>query len=129
MSNLVKAIKAHEISAEKTAAKKPLSVLMQELVSVDSDLTSNNFSFNSTKVYEIGVRFGKKCFVTENEIALGRGDVLRHAIETTKQGIIEAVFGEFREDFIKIKIALLDYDYEKAAKLLADFETKMFSET
>lgn len=58
MSNLVRAVKAHKISTERAITQKPLSILMHELVSVSSNLTSNYDTH--TKVYEIGVRFGKK---------------------------------------------------------------------
>ena len=50
------------------------------------------------------------------------------AIRKTKQSIIEAVFGEFREDMILIQRALYNRDFEVALNLLQNLEKNMFEE-
>ena len=57
----------------------------------------------------------------KDEYALG------HAIGRTKNQVIEAVFGEFRQDFRLIEKHLYNYEFEEAATALRRMEDKMFS--
>ena len=48
------------------------------------------------------------------------------AVQRVKQQIVEAVFGEFRQDFERIHMALNDYDVETARVRLYDLQEKMY---
>jgi len=123
MSNLVKAIAATDTGERRVVPVK--SKLFQDVFSMREDFSDLNYE-QVAKVYRIGVTLGSTCMVTEiesmkNHLALG------HAIRRTKEQVIEAVFGEFRQDFRMIEKLLYDYDFEGAATALRAMERKMYS--
>lgn len=75
--------------------------------------------------YRIGVTLGAQCWVGELE-RLKNDNALELAIARTKRQVIEAIFGEFREDFRAIERALYDSDIETARVQLHTMEQKMF---
>ena len=125
MSNLVKAIAAIDTGERRAVPVK--SRLFQDVFSKREEISeTHDSSMYVAKMYRIGVTLGNKCMVTEmdymkDEHALG------HAIERTKQQVIEAVFGEFRQDFRMIEKLLYDYDFEGAATALRAMEEKMYT--
>tara|TARA_R110000868_G_scaffold543_13_gene3982 strand:- start:1941 stop:2315 length:375 start_codon:yes stop_codon:yes gene_type:complete len=78
--------------------------------------------------YRIGVTLGAQCWVSETEI-LKNGGALEMAIERTKRQVIEAIFGEFRQDFRSIERALYDSNIEEARVMFHALEGKMFELT
>ena len=123
MSNLVKAIAASDTGERKVVPVR--SKLFQDVFSMREDFSDLKYE-KVAKVYRIGVTLGNTCMVTDtdylkDQYALGR------AIQRTKEQVIEAVFGEFRQDFRMIEKLLYDYDFEGAATALRAMERKMYS--
>lgn len=77
--------------------------------------------------YRIEVRLGSQCWVGDN-IKESYSNALTDAVTRTKRQVIEAIFGEFREDFRMIERALYDRNVEQARIALHDMEQKMFYE-
>ena len=78
--------------------------------------------------YRIGVTLGAQCWVSEVE-KLKNDDAVVIAIERTKRQVIEAIFGEFRQDFRSIERALYDSNIEEARVMFHALEDKMFEVT
>ena len=78
--------------------------------------------------YRIGVTLGSQCWVSEME-KLRSDDALVNAIQRTKRQVIEAIFGEFRQDFRSIERALYDSNIEEARVMFHALEDKMFEVT
>ena len=78
--------------------------------------------------YRIGVTFGAQCWVSEME-KLKNDDALEMAVQRTKRQVIEAIFGEFRQDFRSIERALYDGNIEEARVMFHALEDKMFEVT
>ena len=123
MSNLVKAIAATDTGERKVVPVR--SKLFQDVFSMREDFSDLNYE-QVAKVYRIGVTLGNTCMVSEFD-TLKDSLALGHAIQRTKQQVIEAVFGEFRQDFRMIEKLLYDYDFEGAATALRAMERKMYS--
>jgi hypothetical protein len=77
------------------------------------------------KVYKIAVTIGNECIVTD-DLSANTSVALEHAVERTKRAIVEAVFGEFRQDFYMIETALYDRDFHRARAHLTEFQRKMY---
>ena len=73
------------------------------------------------RYYKIGVELFVRTRLPENERQIPA------AIEQARKLICEEVFGEFREPIMQARVALMDYDHEKADKILQDLLDKMFS--
>lgn len=123
MSNLVKAIAASDTGERRAVPVK--SKLFQDVFSM-REYIGETYQHDVAKVYRIGVTLGNTCMVTELE-SMKNHLALTHAIERTKQQVIEAVFGEFRQDFRMIEKLLYDYDFEGAATALRAMEQKMYT--
>ena len=125
MSQLVKAITAVDTGQRKqiTDSFSPLfnDVFLRKELLEDS---YHNPAFVA-KLYKIGITLGAQAIVNEAD-TINDVDALSLAIERTKRSVIEAVFGEFRQDFLQINNALYDRDFQKARSLLTVFEQKMF---
>lgn len=118
MSKLVNKIMATRTN--KTKAIAPTLKLFDDICTVEEHIQYNSSTFQNE--YEIGIKFGNKCGVNDNDsINLPR------AIDSTKRQVIEAIFGEFREDMLMIERALHDRDNEKAMEALHVLRRKMFS--
>lgn len=78
--------------------------------------------------YRIGVTLGAQCWVSEVE-KHKNDDAVAAAIERTKRQVIEAIFGEFRQDFRSIERALYDSNIEEARVMFHALEDKMFEVT
>lgn len=66
-----------------------------------------------------------KCVATIDEKNFCKGD-RPTIIQDARTCILEALFGEFREYFHRIRQALYHNDYYDAHKLINDFENQMF---
>ena len=125
MSQLVKAITASDTGSRKFVQNE-FSPLFNDVFNrkelIDTTFTSEGFV---AKIYKIGVTMGAQVMVDDTEI-IGDQSALEHAIERTKMNVVEACFGEFRQDFLRINNALYDRDFQKARSLLTEFEKRMF---
>lgn len=124
MSNLVKAIASTD-TGERRIIKEKTSRLFQDVFDMKEHISDIRYE-SVAKIYKIGVTLGSTCMVTETEY-LKNKYALEHAIRRTKQQVIEAVFGEFRQDFRLIEKHLYNYEFEEAATALRLMEDKMFS--
>ena len=124
MSQLVKAITATDTGSRKI--NQEFSPLFVDVFDKTEKIHELRSPIELGKIYEIGVTLGAKTIVSESDY-LHDKDGLSVAIERTKQSIIEACFGEFREDFYRIQNAIYDRDFQKARSLLIEFQDKMFS--
>lgn len=81
--------------------------------------------FEVGKKYRIGVTLGAQVFVSEFDTFQNK-DAIALAVERTKRSIVEAVFGEFREDMMRLQNAIYDRDFQTSRTLLTNLEQKMF---
>jgi flagellar biosynthesis chaperone FliJ len=125
MSQVVKAITAHDTGNRKII-RDEFSPLFQDVFSVKSQIQDLKLTEGVAKEYRIGVTIGSQVSVSELEIAQGKIDVLQEAIDRTKRHVIEAIFGEFRQDLMMIERALYDRDFQKSRDYLSILEQKMF---
>jgi len=125
MSQVVKAIVAVDTGQRKVFNDKQFSPLFQnvfEKKEAIEDIAST--SYLTGRIYKIGITLGHTTMVTDD--LNSTEDELELAVERTKKSVIEAIFGEFRSDFLQINNALYDRDFQKAQALLVQFERKMY---
>lgn len=118
MSNVVKAIVAAD-TGDRKFLKQKTSKLFQDVFDVREE-THTIYTPEIAKVYRIGVTIGEQVVVPEYMH-------LDHGINRVKGQVIEAIFGEFRQDFRMVEKLLYDYDFEGAATALRDMEMKMYT--
>jgi hypothetical protein len=122
MSQVVKAITAEDTGNRKLIES--FSPLFQDVFSVKETIQEMRYE-EVAKVYRIGVTIGNQCMVTES-MRDAHEDSLTEAINRTKRGVIEAIFGEFRGDIMHLETAIYNRDFAKAKELLRVLEHKMF---
>ena len=114
MSKLVSAVKCHKGNKYYS----PISPLFNKYI---------EFTDTTTRILDVGVeyimiaKFGSKVIVTD-----GDEEALAHAIDDVKSSIVEAVFGEFRENFRELNSATYDGNLPVIRSLLNKFHEKMF---
>lgn len=121
MSQLVKALQAVD-SGDRLLLRSKKSSLFDDTVSIKAE------SFNDPMVglrYRVGCKIEASCVVSPAS-GLSYGDKGEEATYRVKRQIVEAIFGEFRNDIIRIHAALNDYDVDSARDLLAALERNMF---
>jgi hypothetical protein len=122
MSQVVNAITA--IKGDRRRLKQ--TRLFQDVFSVREDIAEVQ-AMTQTQ-YRIGITLGSQCWV--DDLAIIRNDnAIELAVQRTKRQVIEAIFGEFREDFRNIERSLYDSDVETARVQLHAMEKKMFDVT
>lgn len=127
MSQLVKAIMATDTDHRKMIQQKAFSPLFQDVFSRQEQVAeARDANFYIAKLYKIGVTLGAQVAVSELDMITQDENVLQEAIDRTKRQIIEAVFGEFRQDFYQLEAAIYDRDFQKARSLLTVFQRKMY---
>ena len=115
MSQLAKAISAVDTD-ERILIRKKLSPLFNDLVNVRHDSMIDPMIGMK---YRIGVKIETSAVIhdpRDTELVVNR----------VRQQIVEAVFGEFRQDIARLSLALNDYDVESARAILDDLSNKMF---
>lgn len=126
MSQVVRAIAAVDTGQRKVIDNKKFSPLFQDVFNMQERIEDvHSADYFTAKLYRIGITLGYQSMVTDNNLKDGPEE-LELAIERAKKSVIEAIFGEFREDFLRLNNALYDRDYQKAQALLVQFERKMF---
>jgi glycyl-tRNA synthetase (class II) len=124
MSQVVRAIESVD-TGERKIFRDGFSPLFQDVFSAKSTLQELRGLDEVAKEYRIGVTIGSQVFVSELEAM--NENALTEAIKRTKRHVIEAIFGEFRQDLMMIERALYDRDFQKSRDYLRILEQKMFS--
>jgi len=125
MSQVVRAIEAHDTGNRKLI-KESFSNLFQDVFNVKSQIKDFQVNAEVAKEYRISVTIGSQVHVSELDLLQEGGDALQEAIHRTKRQVIEAIFGEFRQDLMLAERALYDRDFQKARDYLRILEQKMF---
>lgn len=124
MSQIVNAIEAVDTGERKLFRKTLYTPLFEEVVDIKS--TFKHDLSDILSVYKINVTLGNTCAINSS-LSVHGDNLITEAITRTKRQVIEAIFGEFRQDFRRLEKAIYDQDYNLAGKLLYEFEDKMFS--
>ena len=125
MSQVVRAIEAHDTGNRKLI-KESFSNLFQDVFNVKSQIRDFQVDAEVAKEYRISVTIGSQVHVSELDLLQEGGDALQEAIHRTKRHVIEAIYGEFRQDLMLAERALYDRDFQKARDYLRILEQKMF---
>lgn len=123
MSQVVKAILAVEGDKKRIVSRD--NTLFNDVFSVREDIRTDPVQLETQ--YRIGVTIGSQCFVSEYD-KMKSANALAYAVERTKRQVIEAIFGEFRQDFRMIERDLYDRNIEGARIKFHELEKKMFEE-
>lgn len=118
MSKLVQAVQATETKWRFAE----LNTLFNDMVTIEKEYVPTN-SIITYGEYRVRAIFGSTTKIHTEQV----NEVLPHIIEKVKRAIVEAVFGEFREDFRLLDKAVWERDLDKVSELLQKFEVKMFS--
>lgn len=121
MSQLGKALQVVD-SGDRLLLRPKKSSLFNDTVSIKAE------SYNDPMVglrYRVGCKIEASCVVSPLS-GLSYGDKGEEATYRVKRQIIEAIFGEFRNDIMRIHSALNDYDVDSARDLLSTLERNMF---
>lgn len=131
MSELTKAILVNSINSSNELYYRsiPRRATAVEMMKVGEHWTTDSAQWHDTKIYSIEAKIGHKVYIDSLTLAKAKseGQVLHEATQNAKKAIVECVFGEFREYFILIGLALHDYDIVKARDLLYKMEQQMFT--
>lgn len=101
------------------------SKLFQDVFAVREDIQTLK---HGTEIqYRIGVTLGAQCWIDEAEQM--KNWAVEMAVQRTKRQVIEAIFGEFRQDFRSIERALYDSNIEDARVMFHALEERMFEVT
>jgi alcohol dehydrogenase YqhD (iron-dependent ADH family) len=125
MSQVVRAIEAHD-TGERKLIKESFSTLFQDVFNIKSHIQDVRGTEGIAKQYRIGVTIGSQVHVSDLDLLQEGGDTLEEAIHRTKRQVIEAIYGEFRQDLMLTERALYDRDFQKARDHLRILEQKMF---
>jgi len=123
MSKVVNAIMATKEDRRRLKQTK----LFQDVFKVREDIQELNSGIEIQ--YRIGVTLGAQCWIEDSLKNKNGDDVIEMAIQRTKRQVIEAIFGEFRDDFRSIERALYDSNIEEARIMFHALEDKMFEVT
>lgn len=119
MSQIVNAIKFFDTGHRKLIRKGIYTPLFEDVTNITSEYRQD---YTIGKVYKIDVCLGSTCLVDDSDFTKKH-----EAVERTKSQVIEAIFGEFRQHFRRLEKAIYDQDYNLAAKILYEFEERMYS--
>jgi hypothetical protein len=125
MSQVVRAIEAHD-TGERKLIKESFSTLFQDVFSVKDHIQELSSTEGIAKHYRISVTIGSQVHVSDLDLLQEGGDALEEAIHRTKRQVIEAIYGEFRQDLMLTERALYDRDFQKARDYLRILHQKMF---
>lgn len=77
--------------------------------------------------YKLQLRLNSDFVLTEDEVTYAKHDLVPECMSRAKRHMVEAIFGEFRPQLIRIRMAINNYDMVEATKLLTELEQQMFS--
>lgn len=118
MSQLVKAVQYVD-TKDRVIINQGFSRLFQDLIEVKSYSKSDVVGHK----YRIGVKIEATATIPESDILIDQVD---KTIDRVKRQIVEAVFGEFRQDFERIHMTLNNYDVETARLIVIELQEKMY---
>ncbi len=124
MSQVVRAIEVHGTGNRKIVQGK-FSPLFLDVFSVKSQVQEKEVNAEVMTQYRIGVTISSEVWVSELDKNKDP-DALSEASNRAKRHMIEAIFGEFRQDFMILERALYDRDFQEARDYLRILEQKMF---
>lgn len=107
------------IQAKQTSERRHVMAPMPALVDIDYSCTAlpgDPLHY----VYEMNVTLGCQAVIRQGS---GDADV---KLKVIRRQVVEAIFGEFREDIYTIERALMNYDTDKAAQAVSDLYRRMF---
>jgi hypothetical protein len=122
MSKVVNAIMATKEDRRRFKQTK----LFQDVFNVREDI--QELASGAETQYRIGVTLGAQCWIDDLD-RIKNDDAVGLAVQRTKRQVIEAIFGEFRDDFRSIERALYDSNIEEARVMFHALEKKMFEVT
>ena len=125
MSKLVSHIYATNTQRRK-AYPRPLSAIEVQESYLNMAYSAQS-PMNALSEYRIGVKLEHRVMLSDVEVRTAKDDVLALAVAQVKDAIIHEVFGEFREHFRAVEMALWGHDVEKAQQALRAFEKQMFT--
>lgn len=125
MSQVVRAIEAKD-EGQRKIIRESFTPLFQDVFSIKEQIQDVSDTEGVAKQYRIGVTLGAQVWVSELDLLKAGDDALQEAIDRTKRHVIEAIFGEFRQDLMLIEHALYDRDFQKARDYLRILHQKMF---
>jgi hypothetical protein len=125
MSQVVRAIEAHD-TGERKIIKESFSTLFQDVFNIKSHIQELNGTESVATQYRISVTIGSQVSVSDLDLLQEGSDALQEAVHRTKRQVIEAIFGEFRQDLMLTERALYDRNFQKARDHLRILEQKMF---
>ena len=96
--------------------------LFGELARVSSGFSDHT---KDQVTYTVGLNIQTRVHITYEPNGL-LGDTGHLMLKHAKESIVESIFGEFREDIIKIRLAIMANDGDKALELLTQLQYSMF---
>lgn len=117
MSKVVSQIKAQDTGRRHVPRTKLSSVLSVK----DELLMDAPWAYGME--YRIEAKLGAKAIIPHDD-----PNQLKYAIDSTKENVIEYIFGEFRPYFRELNMALWEHDTEVAMEILKRFERQMFEQ-
>lgn len=116
MSELIKQVKAYQ-----TNTRKPFIGKMDDLLTVDSGFSP--LAGRVATQYRLKVELGCDVMIQEGP---NMGERAERALVEVRHSIIQAVFGEFREDLCRIKHLAYNFDSDGVIDAVRALENKMF---
>lgn len=110
-----------EIAARLTG-KRGAEVSPLLAVSFEKDSMNAPVRFDYHKEYDLSVKLGYRVWLNEDVSAKEEEYALRKA----KYAVTEYIFGEFREPFHNLYMAINRHEFEKADDILRGIEKQMF---
>ena len=121
MSQLIRALEAVD-TGDRVLLRPQLSPLFNDLVSIKAEALNDPLIGMR---YRIGCKIEASAVITTLE-RMSQADSIQLSVNRAKQQVVEAIFGEFRQDIMRIHYALNAYDVDSARDLLAALERNMF---
>lgn len=117
---------AKNLQCYKTEQIRPDYTLLAKMM--DATITTSVDPMKYLHQYEVGVKLSTQFYITDQVLreSIDSG-VLNHNVNRAKRLLVEAVFGEFRENFLRMRHALYERDYDKLNEELDNFQDKMFN--
>lgn len=122
MSNLIKHIEA--VQTRENRYTQPPPLLFKEICSITDELSMDEAL--REWCYDIQVALRTRYWIKDGP---SQSSQVELAMQEAKEAIIQTIFGEFKEYFYLIRIALRDREYSKAFDLLDKFQKQMYEAT
>lgn len=121
MSRIARAVYAKETGNKRYVEE---SKIFSNIFKKEESITESYMNPLIQKQYRITVKLEKDAWVNSTDTEWK----LSESIHETKKMIIEAVFGEFREDLMLLRESILNRDQDAALRQLYELDKRMFEE-